>query len=162
MKKNTIIYPGSFDPITNGHLDLISRASRLFNQVVVGITQNQKKPSFLPIEMRLMLSKEVVKHLHNVEVLIFDRLLVEFAHKENARIILRGLRAVSDFEYEFQLSGMNKHLDPDIETLFMTSAEKYANISSNLVREIALLGGEIGKFVPVVVKESILEYVKKL
>ena len=162
MKKNTIIYPGSFDPMTNGHLDLISRTSGLFDQVIVGITQNQKKPSFLPVETRLMLVKEVVKHLHHVKVLVFDTLLVEFAQRENARMILRGLRAVSDFEYEFQLSGMNKHLDADIETLFMTSAEKYANISSSLVREIVLLGGDISKFVPTVVKESILEYVKKL
>ena len=146
--KKIAIYPGSFDPITNGHIDLIHRASKLFDTVIIGITQNSKKTSFLSIEERIRVAQESLQAIDNLEVLGFDTLLVDFAKKQNAQVILRGLRAVSDFEYEFQLSGMNKHLNPDIETLFMTPAEQYANISSSLVREILSLGGDIGAFVP--------------
>jgi pantetheine-phosphate adenylyltransferase len=142
------IYPGSFDPITNGHIDLIKRASKLFDEVIVGIAQNSKKSAFLTIEERIKISGETLKNIKNVKVLSFDTLLVDFAETQNAHVILRGLRAVSDFEYEFQLSGMNKHLNPNIETLFMTPAEQYANISSSLVREILFLGGDISAFVP--------------
>ena len=146
--KKIAIYPGSFDPITNGHIDLIHRASKLFDTVIIGITQNSKKTSFLSIEERIRVAQESLQAIDNLEVLGFDTLLVDFAKKQNAQVVLRGLRAVSDFEYEFQLSGMNKHLNPDIETLFMTPAEQYANISSSLVREILSLGGDIGAFVP--------------
>lgn len=146
--KKIAIYPGSFDPITNGHIDLIHRASKLFDTVIIGITQNSKKTSFLSIEERIFAAQEALQTIDNIEVLGFDTLLVDFAKKQNAQVILRGLRAVSDFEYEFQLSGMNKHLNPNIETLFMTPAEQYANISSSLVREILSLGGDIGAFVP--------------
>jgi len=146
--KKIAIYPGSFDPITNGHIDLVHRASKLFDKVIVGITQNSKKPSFLNIDERIQTTSAALKDIGNVEVLSFNTLLVDFANAQNAQVILRGLRAVSDFEYEFQLSGMNKHLNPNIETLFMTPAEQYANISSSLVREILSLGGDISAFVP--------------
>ncbi|MDB3870036.1 pantetheine-phosphate adenylyltransferase [Candidatus Thioglobus sp.] len=148
MTKKIAIYPGSFDPITNGHIDLIKRASKLFDEVVVGITQNSKKTAFINIDERISLSSEILKDIDNVKVLSFNTLLVDFAKEQSAQVILRGLRAVSDFEYEFQLSGMNKHLNSNIETLFMTPAEQYANISSSLVREILSLGGDISHFVP--------------
>jgi pantetheine-phosphate adenylyltransferase len=148
MTTRIAIYPGSFDPITNGHIDLIKRASKLFDKVIIGITQNSKKSAFLTIEERINIASETLKETNNITVLSFDTLLIDFAKAQNAQIILRGLRAVSDFEYEFQLSGMNKHLNPNIETLFMTPAEQYANISSSLVREIHLLGGDIKAFVP--------------
>ncbi|HIG89286.1 pantetheine-phosphate adenylyltransferase [Candidatus Thioglobus sp.] len=146
--KKIAIYPGSFDPITNGHIDLIHRASKLFDTVVIGITQNSKKKSFLSIDDRVNAAITALKDIDNIQVLSFNTLLVDFANEQNAQVILRGLRAVSDFEYEFQLSGMNKHLNPNIETLFMTPAEQYANISSSLVREILTLGGDISAFVP--------------
>jgi len=146
--KKIAIYPGSFDPITNGHIDLIRRASTLFDKVIVGITQNSKKAAFLNIDDRIQTTSVALKNIDNIEVLSFNTLLVDFANAQNAQVILRGLRAVSDFEYEFQLSGMNKHLNPNIETLFMTPAEQYANISSSLVREILSLGGDISTFVP--------------
>jgi len=150
------IYPGSFDPITNGHIDLIRRASKLFDKVIIGITQNRKKQAFLDIDTRIAAAKTAISDIDNVEVIGFDNLLVDFATTQNAQVILRGLRAISDFEYEFQLSGMNKHLNPNIETIFMTPAEQYANISSSLVKEILSLGGDVSKFVPSSV-ESLLK-----
>ena len=155
--KNTAIYPGSFDPITNGHLDLIHRASKLFDEVIIAITKNTNKTGFLSIEKRILAVNNSVNSLTNIRVLSFNSLLVDFAKKHNAQIIIRGLRAVSDFEYEFQLSGMNKRLNPHIETLFMTPSEEFANISSSLVREILLLGGDISAFVPETVKSILLE-----
>ena len=153
--KKIAIYPGSFDPITNGHIDLIRRASKLFDKVIVGITQNSKKAAFLNIDDRIQTASVALKNIDNIEVLSFNTLLVDFANAQNAQVILRGLRAVSDFEYEFQLSGMNKHLNPNIETLFMTPAEQYANISSSLVREILMLGGDISAFVPKSVEDHL-------
>jgi len=150
--KKIAIYPGSFDPITNGHLDLIKRASKLFDEVIIAITQNANKSSFLSIDQRVDAVNKSIMALNNTRVLSFDSLLVDFAREHNAQIIIRGLRAVSDFEYEFQLSGMNKRLNPGIETLFMTPSEEFANISSSLVREIYTLSGDISAFVPDSVK----------
>ncbi|MGD9390985.1 MAG: pantetheine-phosphate adenylyltransferase, partial [Thioalkalispiraceae bacterium] len=135
--KVTAIYPGTFDPITNGHTDLVERAARIFDKVVLGVAKGQsgsKQPVF-SIDERVSLAKEVLADIGNVEVIQFDGLLVEFVAQQQAQVILRGLRAVSDFEYEFQLASMNRHLNQDIETLFLTPAEQYSYISSSLVRE---------------------------
>ena len=153
--KTIAIYPGSFDPITNGHIDLIHRACKLFDEVIIAITQNANKTSLLPIDQRIEAAKASITSISNTRVLSFNSLLVDFARDHNAQIIIRGLRAVSDFEYEFQLSGMNKRLNPRIETLYMTTSEEFANISSSLVREILSLGGDISAFVPTSV-ETIL------
>ena len=154
--KTIAIYPGSFDPITNGHVDLIHRACKLFDKVIIAITQNTNKDSFLSINQRVKAVETAIEPLTNTRVLSFDSLLVDFAREHNAQIIIRGLRAVSDFDYEFQLSGMNKRLNPAIETLFMTPSEEFANISSSLVREILFLGGDISQFVPESVKTILL------
>ena len=154
--KTIAIYPGSFDPITNGHVDLIHRACKLFDKVIIAIAQNTNKDSFLSIDQRVKAVEIAIEPLTNTRVLSFDSLLVDFAREHNAQIIIRGLRAVSDFDYEFQLSGMNKRLNPAIETLFMTPSEEFANISSSLVREILFLGGDISQFVPESVKTILL------
>lgn len=145
--KTIAIYPGTFDPITNGHSDLIQRASKLFDKVIVAVAANQNKNPFLPLAQRVTLAKDVLASNHNVRVLGFDILLAEFATQQKANIILRGLRAVSDFEFEFQLANMNRHLAPQLETMFLTPAEQYSYISSSLVREIATLGGNVTPFV---------------
>jgi pantetheine-phosphate adenylyltransferase len=155
--KNIAIYPGTFDPITKGHLDLIERASRLFDKVVVAVASNSTKmPAFL-LKDRVQLINESIRDtdLTNVFVDGFDCLLVEFARKMEAKIILRGLRAVSDFEYEFQLASMNRHIAPELETVFLTPAEQFSFISSGLVKEIAALGGDISKFVSPVVDQAL-------
>ena len=144
---DTVVYPGTFDPITNGHTDLVERAARMFETVIVAVAVNADKGGAFPIETRVSLARDVLVHIDNVEVCSFDNLLVDFLHQRQARIILRGLRAVSDFEYEFQLASMNRHLAPEIETLFLTPAEQYSYISSSLVREISSLGGDVTPFV---------------
>lgn len=147
--KVTAIYPGTFDPITNGHSDLVQRASRIFSKVILAVAKGEngaKMPVFSVTE-RVALAKEVLGNLANIEVIQFDGLLVDFVQQQNAQVILRGLRAVSDFEYEFQLASMNRHLNEKIETLFLTPAEQYSYISSSLVREIAGLGGDVSPFV---------------
>jgi pantetheine-phosphate adenylyltransferase len=144
---NIAIYPGTFDPITNGHSDLIQRAARLFDQVIVAVAANPGKAPTFNCEERVALCRTVLEPIANVTVSSFDGLLVNFAREQGANIIIRGLRAVSDFEYEFQLAGMNRKLSPQIETLFLTPAEQYAYISSSLVREIAALGGDVSPFV---------------
>lgn len=146
----TAIYPGTFDPITNGHSDLVQRATRLFDKVIVAVVASSKSSSKQPVfscEQRVELAKVVLSDLPGVEVCSFDTLLVDFAQQRKADVIIRGLRAVSDFEYEFQLAGMNRHLNPEIETVFLTPSEKYSYISSSLVREIARLGGDVSPFV---------------
>ncbi len=145
--KTTVIYPGTFDPITNGHADLVQRACRLFDRVVVAIAAGSGKQPAFSLAERVSLAQEVLADCGNVDVCGFDTLLVDFVRQQEAQLILRGLRAVSDFEYEFQLASMNRHLEPDIETIFMTPAEQFSYISSSLVREIAALGGDITPFV---------------
>lgn len=150
------VYPGTFDPITNGHLDLVARASRLFDQVIVAVANNPNKNPLFDINHRIALIEETVSNYSNVCVLGFSGLLVDFIARQNAQVIIRGLRAVSDFEYEFQLASMNRHLAPDIESIFLTPAEQYAFISSSLVKEVAKLGGDVSEFVP----ERVLEVLK--
>ena len=141
------IYPGTFDPLTNGHSDLIERARPLFNKIIVAVAgRGGKKPTF-NLDERISLARQVLKDMNNVEVCGFDTLLVDFAHAKKAKVVLRGLRAVSDFEYEFQLASMNRKMAPDIETMFLMPAEQYAFISSTLVKEVASLGGDISTFV---------------
>lgn len=151
------IYPGTFDPITNGHTDIIERATHIFDNVIVAIAAGvHKKPRF-SLEQRICLAREVLKEIPRVEVKGFSCLLTEFATKENANIILRGLRAVSDFEYEFQLANMNRKLSSTIETVFLTPSEQYGYISSTLIREIAALGGDISEFVHPSIVRAFLE-----
>jgi pantetheine-phosphate adenylyltransferase len=141
------VYPGTFDPITNGHEDLIQRASRLFHHVIVGVAHSQAKRPFFSLDERVGLAREVLAPYRNVTVLGFSGLLSEFVKEQSATVILRGLRAVSDFEYEFQLAGMNRRLAPGVETLFLTPSDKYLFLSATIVREIAVLGGDITAFV---------------
>ncbi|WP_190600712.1 pantetheine-phosphate adenylyltransferase [Candidatus Vesicomyidisocius sp. SY067_SCS001] len=150
--KKIAIYPGSFDPITNGHVDLIKRASKLFDKIIIGVAQNSKKKAFLSINDRIDTITTALEDINNIRILSFDTLLVDFASLQNAQVILRGLRTISDFEYEYQLSGINKHLNPNIETLFITPTEQYANVSSSLIKEIIALKGDINVFVPASVK----------
>lgn len=153
------VYPGTFDPITNGHIDLIKRASKIFNHVTVAVASNSSKMPLFNMDERVEMAINVLSQFENVSVVGFDNLLIEFTKDNNASVILRGLRAVSDFEYEFQLAGMNRSLEPDIETIFLTTAEQCAYLSSSLVKEVAKLGGNITKFVP---EQVIAEINKKL
>lgn len=157
QKKSIVIYPGTFDPVTNGHVDLIERASALFDQVIVAVAANTAKTPAFTLDDRVSLLNNVMKDLKlsNVNAYGFNGLLVEFAKQHHAHIILRGLRAVSDFEYEFQLASMNRHIAPELETVFLTPAEQFSFISSSLVREIASLGGSISEFVPPVVAAAL-------
>jgi len=149
------VYPGTFDPITNGHVDLVSRASPLFDRVVVAIADNPiKQPSF-SLDERIALARLALAGIPNIEVRGFASLLAHFVREIGAGVILRGLRAVSDFEYEFQLAGMNRHLIPEAETLFLTPAEQYSFISSSLVREVARLGGDVSGFVHPAVQQAL-------
>ena len=142
------VYPGTFDPITNGHIDLINRAAPLFERLIIGIAESPGKGPTLPLALRVELAQQAVAHHAHVEVRGFDCLLAHFVAEVGGGVLLRGLRAVSEFEYEFQLASMNRHLIPEVETLFLTPAEQYGFISSSLVREISRLGGNISGFVP--------------
>lgn len=143
----TAVYPGTFDPLTRGHEDIVRRAASLFDQLIVGVAHSRNKQPFFTVEERLEIAEEVLGHYPNVKVRSFGGLLKDFVREQDARVIVRGLRAVSDFEYEFQMAGMNRHLLPEVETLFMTPSDQYQFISGTIVREIAIMGGDVSKFV---------------
>ncbi len=155
MRTQTVIYPGTFDPITNGHVDLTERAARLFDRVVVAIAYSEKKTPLFSLEQRIGLCQASLSHLDNVEVLGFNNLLTDFAKSQGSSCVLRGLRAVADFEYEFQLANMNRAMFPEFESIFLTPSEHLSFISSSLVREIASLDGDITPFVPRPVAEAL-------
>ena len=155
MRDGIAVYPGTFDPFTRGHEDLVRRASRLFDKIVVGVATSGGKGPIFTMDDRVEIAREVLAPYPNVEVKGFSCLLMEFLRQNNARVILRGLRAVSDFEYEFQMAGMNRKLYPDVETVFLTPAEEFMFISATMVREIARLGGDVSKFVQPSVNERL-------
>jgi pantetheine-phosphate adenylyltransferase len=157
MNNGIAVYPGTFDPFTRGHEDLVRRAARLFAHVVVGIAESRGKRPVFDLTERVEIASELLKDLPNVKVVGFDGLLRDFLRERNARVILRGLRAVSDFEYEFQMAGMNRILHPDVETLFLTPGEQYMFISATMVREIASLGGNVSTFVHPLVAERLAQ-----
>jgi len=153
----TAIYPGSFDPLTNGHLDVIERAIKLFDRVVVAVAKNESKQPLFTLKERLELVRRSVKHLKGVEADSFDSLLVNYVEERKAQAIVRGLRAVSDFEFEFQLALMNRKLNEKVETIFMMPKDTYTFLSSRIIKEIARLGGDISEFVPAPVQEALLD-----
>jgi len=155
MKTHTVIYPGTFDPITNGHVDLTERAARMFDRVVVAIAYSEKKTPLFALEQRIALCEESLAHLDNIEVVGFSNLLIDFAKNQGSSCVLRGLRAVADFEYEFQLANMNRAMYPEFESVFLTPSEHLSYISSTLVREIAALDGDISPFVPAIVADAL-------
>lgn len=152
------VYPGTFDPITNGHVDLVDRAAPLFETLIIGVAESPAKRPAMTMDERVELAREALAHHDNIQVIGFDSLLAHFVHEVGAGVLLRGLRAVSDFEYEFQLASMNRHLIPDVETLFLTPAEQYGFISSTLVREISRLGGDVSGFVPAAVDRALRKH----
>ncbi len=151
--KRVIVYPGTFDPFTRGHEDLVRRALDLFDEVIVGVATNAPKQPFFDLEERVELARAVLSDLSDVRVVPFSGLLVDFVRSQGSRMVLRGLRVVSDFEYEFQLAGMNRRLDPELETIFLTPAEQHMFVSASMVREIARLGGDVRPFVHPLVAE---------
>jgi len=155
------VYPGTFDPLTRGHEDLVRRAGTLFDTLVLAIAESTAKRTFFALEERVAMAKEVLSDVKNLEIVGFSGLLTEFVRGHDARVVLRGLRAVSDFEYEFQLAGMNRHLYPDMETVFLTPSEQHMFISATLVREIALLGGDVAQFVHPKVAKRLKEKVSR-
>jgi pantetheine-phosphate adenylyltransferase len=156
------VYPGTFDPLTRGHEELVRRASTLFDSIVLGVADSRTKRPFFSLHERIDMAREALGNFPNVLVVGFSGLLIDFARKQGARAIVRGLRAVSDFEYEFQLAGMNRNLSPDVETVFLTPSEQHMFISATLVREIATLGGDVSKFVHPYVCAKLAEKVKSL
>jgi pantetheine-phosphate adenylyltransferase len=159
---HTAVYPGTFDPITLGHEDLARRASRLFDRVILAVADSRAKMPFFTLDERVEMAREVLKDLGNVEVVGFSGLLMKFVQERGARVVVRGLRAVSDFEYEFQLAGMNRGMYPDVETVFLTPGEQFMFISATIVREISVLGGDTTKFVPSSVSERLKVKIKQL
>lgn len=157
MDKRICVYPGSFDPVTNGHLDLIERGSALFDEVIVAVLHNPSKRGCFPVEKRLELLKRACAHLPNVRFDCFDGLLVDYMRKTQARVILRGLRAVTDFENEFQMAQLNHEMAPEVETLFLMTSPRHAYLSSSAVREIGMFGGDISPFVPGCVAEEVAQ-----
>jgi pantetheine-phosphate adenylyltransferase len=163
MKPNRIaVYPGTFDPITNGHTDLVSRAARVFSKVIIAIAESPHKKPLFSLEERILLVEHELVGLDNVEVVGFSNLLVEFVQQIGASVIIRGLRAVSDFEYEFQLASMNRHIAPNVETMFLTPDEDYSFISSSLVKEVARLNGDVSEFVCKEVQQAMQVRFKEL
>lgn len=158
--KKTVLYPGTFDPITKGHMDLVNRACRLFDKVVIAIAHSPAKKPLFSLDERVAMVRMIFADNPQVEVLGFRGLLANFAKENNAIAVLRGIRAVSDFEFEFQLANMNRHLDPDLESIFLTPSEKYSYISSSLVREVASLGGDISAFVDQRVEQALFDKFK--
>jgi pantetheine-phosphate adenylyltransferase len=156
------VYPGTFDPLTRGHEDLVRRAAKLYDSVILGVADSKAKRTFFSLHERVEMAREVLGELSNVQVVGFSGLLIDFVREHDARVVLRGLRAVSDFEYEFQLAGMNRSLYPDFETMFLTPSEQHMFISATLVREIALLGGDVGKFVHPLVRAKLAAKVASL
>ncbi len=156
----TVVYPGTFDPITNGHTDLVERASRIFDKVILAIAASPRKKPLLPLEQRVALAESVVSQYGNVEVCGFDCLLTDFLEQQQARVIMRGLRAVSDFEYELQLANLNRAISSDVESIFLTPEERNSYISSTLVREISSLDGDVSKFVHPIVAQALKEHFK--
>jgi pantetheine-phosphate adenylyltransferase len=159
--KRSAMYPGTFDPITNGHHDLVRRAAGLFDRVIVAIASNPNKAPMFPLEARVDLARRVLHDVPNVEVLGYSGLTVEFARQHNVGVVVRGLRAVSDFEFEFQLANMSRHLAREIETVFLTPQEQFTFISSSLVREIAVLGGDVREFVDPIVETELKKHRRK-
>ena len=157
----TAVYPGSFDPATYGHLDIIKRASISFDRVIVGVLHNSAKSPLFSVEERVKMLKEVTKDLPNVEIIPFDGLLVDFAEQIGADVVIRGLRAITDFEYELQMSQTNQRMKPDIETMFLTTSIEYSYLSSTTVREIAAFGGDVSQFVPEAVEIALREKMKE-
>ena len=155
MKKRTAVYPGSFDPLTNGHLDVIQRAAKLFDRVIVAVASNENKRPLFSLEKRKEMVSRCVTHLDNVEVDAFEGLLVEYVRQQKGSAIIRGLRAISDFEFEFQLALMNRKLNESVETIFMMPKDTYTVLSSRIVKEIARLGGNVSDFVPLLVKAEL-------
>ncbi|HET9735962.1 MAG TPA: pantetheine-phosphate adenylyltransferase [Burkholderiales bacterium] len=156
------VYPGTFDPLTRGHEDLVRRAAKLYDSVILGVADSRAKRTFFTLHERVEMAREVLGELSNVQVAGFSGLLIDFVREHDARVVLRGLRAVSDFEYEFQLAGMNRSLYPDFETMFLTPSEQHMFISATLVREIALLGGDVAKFVHPLVRARLAAKVASL
>jgi pantetheine-phosphate adenylyltransferase len=159
---HTAVYPGTFDPITLGHEDLARRASRLFDRVILAVADSRAKMPFFTLDERVEMAREVLRDLPNVEVTGFSGLLMKFVQERGARVVVRGLRAVSDFEYEFQLAGMNRGMYPDVETVFLTPGEQFMFISATIVREISVLGGDTTKFVPPYVADRLRVKIKQL
>ena len=156
----TVIYPGSFDPLTNGHLDVVQRAARLFDRVIVAVAQNDTKQPLFTLAERLALVRAAIKHLPHVEADSFDGLLIEYAARQKAQAVVRGLRAVSDFEFEFQLALMNRKLNENVEAIFMMPKDTYTFLSSRIVKEIARLGGDVSSFVPPHVQTALIKKLK--
>lgn len=157
LNKHLAIYPGTFDPLTRGHEDLVRRADGLFDRVIVAIAESPHKRPFFTLDQRIDMAREVLSDLPSVEVCGFKNLLMDFVHEREAKVILRGLRAVSDFEYEFQMAGMNRNLYPEVETMFLTPGEQYMFVSATMVREIARLGGDVSQFVQPCVHRHLVE-----
>ena len=154
-----VVYPGTFDPLTRGHEDLVRRAARIFDEVVVAVADSESKRPFFDARARVEMAREVLAPLTNVTVTSFSSLLLRFVREQGAGIVMRGLRAVSDFEYEFQMAGMNRHLDPDVETIFLTPSEEYTFVSASIVREVAKFGGDVSAFVHPVVNKRLMDKV---